>query len=236
VEGTVIHVKKANSRSRRYSMALSSDAVIAIAGEKGTPEVIDLAWTADKPIIPIAGTGGATKEGWEKYRPDLISRLGLRTEEIRALEEEPVDPQKVATVCVTVLRRILLPRCFIAMKIGEHKVPSCYEWISDICKDKGYSPLRVDQESFTGSVVEAIWGDIRGCEVFIADLTDGNLNVVYEVGISHALGKQTVLIVYDSRGQVPEYIPFDLRHHRILPYTDHSSLAAQLQKHLPQAR
>jgi len=46
----------------------------------------------------------------------------------------------------------------------------------------------------------------------IADLTDHNPNVFYEVGICHALGKNVVLITQDSK------VPFDLSHIRHIRY------------------
>jgi hypothetical protein len=46
----------------------------------------------------------------------------------------------------------------------------------------------------------------------VADLTDGNPNVFYELGICHALGKRVVLITQNQE------VPFDVRHIRHLRY------------------
>jgi len=45
--------------------------------------------------------------------------------------------------------------------------------------------------------------------VIIADLTDHNPNVFYELGICHALGKDVILITQDSE------VPSDVRHIQI---------------------
>lgn len=48
--------------------------------------------------------------------------------------------------------------------------------------------------------------------VIIADLTDHNPNVFYELGICHALGKDVVLITQDRE------VPNDVRHIRYFFY------------------
>ena len=46
----------------------------------------------------------------------------------------------------------------------------------------------------------------------LADLTDGNPNVFYELGICHAMGKKVVLITQNAE------VPFDVRHIRHIRY------------------
>jgi len=46
----------------------------------------------------------------------------------------------------------------------------------------------------------------------IADLTDNNPNVFYELGVCHAIGKNVVLVT-----QNPD-VPFDVRHIRHIRY------------------
>jgi len=48
--------------------------------------------------------------------------------------------------------------------------------------------------------------------VIIADLTDHNPNVFYELGICHALGKNVILITQDRN------VPSDVRHIRYFHY------------------
>jgi hypothetical protein len=110
-------------------MVLTSDAVIAVAGAEGTQEVIDLAWIAGKPVIPIPGTGEAARDRGNRYKPDLVSRLALTDEEVGTLQAEPQHPSRTAETCLGILRRVLRPRCFIAMQIGGHPLANCYETI-----------------------------------------------------------------------------------------------------------
>jgi nucleoside 2-deoxyribosyltransferase len=58
-----------------------------------------------------------------------------------------------------------------------------------------------------------VWTAINQADIIIADCTNRNPNVFYEVGIAHAMGKQTILMV-----QTIDDIPFDLRGLRVIEY------------------
>src|SRR4029453_5703155 len=63
------------------------------------------------------------------------------------------------------------------------------------------------------SIVAGIWEGIREADLVVADATGRNSNVFYELGITHPLGKPTVLIA-----QTTSDVPFDLIHFRVLTY------------------
>jgi nucleoside 2-deoxyribosyltransferase len=54
---------------------------------------------------------------------------------------------------------------------------------------------------------------LNRADVVIADLTDKNPNVFYELGVRHALRNATVLITQNM-----DHVPFDLRHYATLEY------------------
>src|SRR3712207_1177701 len=74
---------------------------------------------------------------------------------------------------------------------------------------------RADQRFSTKPVREKISDYIRGADIIIADCTGNNPNVLYELGIAHALDKDVVLITQDQMSQVPsdirlfEFIKYD---------------------------
>ena len=61
----------------------------------------------------------------------------------------------------------------------------------------------------------------------VADLTSLNLNVFYELGISHGLEKHTVLLT-----QAMEEVPFDLKPYRIIRYSVHYAEVPKLSEAL----
>ena len=63
----------------------------------------------------------------------------------------------------------------------------------------------------SGNIVKAIVQSLNDAHVVVADLTDSNPNVFYELGVRHALTNRTILLAQDR-----EFIPFDLE-----PYASH---------------
>lgn len=68
----------------------------------------------------------------------------------------------------------------------------------------GYQCRR--SEATTGSLIKAIITSLDNANVVIADLTDQNPNVFYELGVRHSLQNRTILIA-----QKRSHIPSDLR-------------------------
>jgi hypothetical protein len=78
----------------------------------------------------------------------------------------------------------------------------------------GLTPLRADDELFgTGKIIDQIWRGINGSKVLVAELTNRNPNVFYELGLAHALNKPVVLVSSNETD-----VPFDLRHIRVIYY------------------
>ena len=61
--------------------------------------------------------------------------------------------------------------------------------------------------------MQDVWSGICNAKVIIADCTNRNANVFYEIGIAHTLDKPTILI-----SQSINDVPFDIRHRRVLVY------------------
>jgi hypothetical protein len=53
-------------------------------------------------------------------------------------------------------------------------------------------------------------------DLVVADLTDGNPNVYYELGLAHALRKRVILLTQEAAA-----LPFDLRAYRVVEYDTH---------------
>jgi uncharacterized RDD family membrane protein YckC len=58
----------------------------------------------------------------------------------------------------------------------------------------GFQTMRVAQYYSSGMILEEIVRSIRDAHLIIADLTRGNPNVCYELGVAHALGKRVFLV------------------------------------------
>jgi hypothetical protein len=116
--------------------------------------------------------------------------------------------------------------CFVIMPIGSGDATKVYrnryEYIikpavEGFCvnKQQVFRCVRADLVNKTGSITEDLLGRLYRSDVVVADLTDLNPNVFYELGVRHALRSGTILIAL--RGTRP---PFDLGDLRIIPYED----------------
>ncbi len=85
--------------------------------------------------------------------------------------------------------------------------------IKNIAQELNMSVARADDFFTTQVVMEEIWVAIANSRIMIADCTDRNPNVFYEIGIAPSIGKPVILIT-----QNPEDVPFDLRYRRYIKY------------------
>ena len=75
---------------------------------------------------------------------------------------------------------------------------------------------RADSDLYgTGKIIDQIWKGITSARILLAELTARNANVLYELGLAHALHKPVVLIC--SKANEAD-VPFDLRHVRVIYY------------------
>lgn len=69
------------------------------------------------------------------------------------------------------------------------------------CKSLGIEAFRADHIARTGEIPEQVFRSLRDCAIVIADVTDANPNVMYELGLRHTTDKLTIQI--GERGRLP---------------------------------
>jgi hypothetical protein len=119
--------------------------------------------------------------------------------------------------------------CFVISPIGESETAArkrsdqiLRHIISPAAKECGYKTLRADQISKPGIITSQVIQHIIDDPLIVADLTDRNPNVFYELAIRHAIGKPLVQII--KKG---ELVPFDIAATRTIQfdYQDLDSVA-----------
>ena len=98
------------------------------------------------------------------------------------------------------------------MPFRQELKPVYEDHIAKVCKELAISVTRADQIFSPGPVMDNVNEQVTSARYVIADLTDNNPNVFYELGICHALGKQVILMTQN------EDVPFDVRHLRRIRY------------------
>lgn len=105
------------------------------------------------------------------------------------------------------------PFVFVLMPF-ESKFDDIYKFgIKGAANEVGAYTERLDEQIFTEGMLDRIFNQISKADVVIADMTDRNPNVFYEVGYAHALGKIVLLLT-----QTSDDIPFDLKHRQHTVY------------------
>jgi hypothetical protein len=89
-------------------------------------------------------------------------------------------------------------------------VKSC---VLEACQTKNFRCEITGDLSIPGNIMDQVWHGIRGSDIVIADITGGNPNVLFEMGLSAALGKEVIIV-----GE-QEALPFDIAHSRKITYS-----------------
>jgi ActR/RegA family two-component response regulator len=134
-----------------------------------------------------------SKNGPENYISAVLKYLEL--------EEQPVKKN-----------------CFVIMPFSSTLSCTEEEWtdiFSEVIKPavegSGYGYICTRSSPVQGNILEQMLDSLNRADIVVADLTDRNPNVFYELGVRHTLQDSTILIAQNK-----EDIPFDLR-----PYVAH---------------
>ena len=105
------------------------------------------------------------------------------------------------------------PVAFVIMPFEDDLKPVYDEFIKPILSESGYEVKRADDIESQQNILRDIVESIYSSDLIVADLTDTNPNVFYELGLAHAFKRQVILIT-----QSVDEVPFDLRSQRLLEY------------------
>lgn len=90
--------------------------------------------------------------------------------------------------------------CFVAMPFDK-KFDPVYKAVREALIERGWQIKRAD-EIPVGSINKVILKEILASDLVVADLTGENPNVLYEVGLTHALGNGLLLLSQKHKGPV----------------------------------
>jgi nucleoside 2-deoxyribosyltransferase len=88
------------------------------------------------------------------------------------------------------------------------------ETVKPAVEEMGYAPIRIDREANEGNIFEIYEERLQDSDIILADITEANPNVMYELGIAHAQNFRTILFsrkkLNESSGlQIPFYLTMD---------------------------
>jgi Hsp70 protein len=103
--------------------------------------------------------------------------------------------------------------CFVLMPFDQRFRPLYDDHLKPVIEEAGLRVERADDIRGAGLITWDIWEHINRARFLIADLTDRNPNVFYELGLAHALSKDVILIT-----QSMDFVPFDVKAIRCIRY------------------
>lgn len=120
---------------------------------------------------------------------------------------------------------------FVISPFGEPFDTYFAQIVKPSLEECGLYAVRGDSLYRPTTIVDDIWQGIQEAKLLIAELTDRNPNVFYELGLAHAISKPVILI-----SKSIEDVPFDLRSIRVLVYDkDHPDWGSKLRASLTKA-
>lgn len=191
-----------------------------------------LAWLTDRFDDTVAFLRGYVRgvhhgrlrsDDWRGARPEVLSALrstglDLFLDEFRdsaaRLREDVIflGPERLYATP----RASNGPRqasCFIVMPFGQEWSADVHRTLARACEAAGVRPVRGDDLFTPTDILEDIWQSLNAADFVIADITGRNANVLYELGIAHALAKPVLILSRDA-----EDIPIDLATRRVILY------------------
>lgn len=105
------------------------------------------------------------------------------------------------------------------------------DYIAAAVHDAGLEPMRVDRLPATArrrSIIDKIEEGIARSRFVIADLTNLNPNVIYEIGLAVAISKP-VLVLCESKHFEAQEIPFDFSVYELIEYSPYRANGLKLQ-------
>ena len=104
-------------------------------------------------------------------------------------------------------------RLFFVIMPFDRKFDIIYRKIKKTAENEGFYCTRAD-ETAKGIILKDIFNDILNAFVIVADVTEKNPNVFYELGVAHTLGRKTIMISQNKD------IPYNISFEHVLFYNN----------------
>ncbi len=125
-----------------------------------------------------------------------------------------------ATFTLPTVAPFVIKKCFVIMQFDE-KRDFLYETVIIPTLENHpnfvFEHSRADRILTTGKITDEIDEHLKRDDIIIADVSEPNLNVYYELGVAHASNRKAILLKQETREKSVE-VPFDIKTFRIHGY------------------
>ncbi len=208
-------------RTRGYRFEIASEVIERLRQHSFPENVRELFNVLDHALLQAKGhTLTAADLVFPAARTGLIpnvAQLNKEIAELRAqLEELHTSAMPVKPIWEGRRFSTQADYCFVLMPFSEvYDLQQVYRnHVKPVVEGLGLVCERADDLYNIRSVMQDVWESINRARLVIAEMTDRNPNVFYELGIAHTLGKPVIMIAQS----IEQYVPFDLKHLRCIEY------------------
>ena len=116
---------------------------------------------------------------------------------------------------------VMMETCFVIQPFDAGRYDKLYRGVyASAIEAAGYKPYRVDKDPSVTVLIDSIESGIRSAIVCLADITEDNPNVWFELGYALASNRPVVMVCAENRqGRM---FPFDIQHRPIILYKPES--------------
>jgi hypothetical protein len=236
-EGTLQQLPGLSAQARRLKLVQVADAIVTISGHVHTALVLEMAVAIARPALPLPFTGGDSRTHWRDNRSYYLARLGVDASQASDWESFDVKDVPIEAAqaripgIVDTVTRVMRRSCLVLMPFRDD-VSNDYVEMEKIIDGEGFHAVRLDRELYVGDVRETVRRLLHECDAIVADVTDRSANVMYEVGLAHAFGRDPLLLWRGDTAAMEKSLPFYLRPQRVVAHEDPGEIAAALKTYL----
>ena len=209
-----------------------ADVTVFVAGSEGTFLAANWARIAQKPILGVAQFGGAGAKIFERERDRFESRYAqlVAPKDFDILNQDTEDMKQLACDVLTLCERVITPTAVFTIMPFTEEFRDVYASYAAVCEEFGFTAERTDQEESLERIIPRIIAGIRRSAFVIADATESNPNVFYEIGFAAGLGMPVIVTARKGTS-----LPFDIVDIPIIFWTGQEDLKGQLRKRIETA-
>ncbi len=209
---TMLHFLE--SRRTRYDM------------EHRRMELADLRQSIEHQMHMLTDRLLASESRWREVNHLLLSSQSRQQDVVSDRQDVPLTPFVRAAGVTKEDLEIDRNLVFVLTPFSDENNDS-FRTIAEVCNELGMRAARGDEELVHGEVFPHILRLMLKARILIANIEGRNPNVLYELGLAHALGKTTILVA-----KAPDEVPFDVRAKKLVLYRTPAELREKLRLEL----
>jgi hypothetical protein len=191
-----------------------------LAGERGIPRLVFIK-REEKPLLsgPDAGEAMLRLQSFTK----MVRQSGLVTE-FRSVDEFKTQVITALVDVVNSLSRKSNPKSVLLLFPFGGRQENLRRFLSEALHELGLVVYRLEDAPAGALLANLVTDALGRADIVIADVTDANPNVMYELGYVHSLRKPTIILAESSSIRS---VPSDLMGNRVLTYESDDLYALQ---------